>query len=479
MVRTRIAPSPTGEYHVGHIRTCLYNYALAKKNGGSFILRIEDTDRERLVEGAIERIISVIEDYGLSYDEGPKKNGDFGPYVQSERLDIYKKYAQELIEKGDAYYCFCTKERLESLRDTQRKEGMSVTKYDKHCSYLSKEEVEKKLIENTPYVIRLKVPENEILEYTDLVFGKISVNSNDIDDQILIKSDGFPTYHFAVVVDDHLMQVSHILRGNDWIPSTPKHILLYRAFGWEMPQTAHLPNLKELGTTKKLSKRYGPVSARDFLDKGYLPEALLNFLMFLGWNPGGEKEIYSLDEFINEFSIEKVHKTDLVAFDRKKLDWYNAYYINNMSVENLYDKLIKFDKFFSDLEKEKFLKILTIIKDRVKVLSDVKNLIFYFYNDPVNIEEIKKISLEESKKSYTETKEIIQKIVETLSKIQNWKKEDIDSYLHNLMQNLQIKPREFFMPIRIIVSGVSATPPLSDVLEILGKETVVSRLSSF
>lgn len=479
MIRTRIAPSPTGEYHVGHIRTCLYNFALAKKDGGRFVLRIEDTDRERYVEGSVERIIKVIKDYGLDYDEGPEKDGDFGPYIQSERLEIYKKYAIELVEKGNAYYCFCTKERLDKIREEQKSRGCSTTKYDKHCCSLAKEEIEKNLKENIPFVIRLKIPENQILEYTDLVFGKISINSNDLDDQILIKSDGFPTYHFAVVVDDHLMNITHILRGNDWIPSTPKHILLYRAFGWEMPTTLHLPNLKELGSTKKLSKRFGPVSARDFLDIGYLPEAILNFLMFLGWNPGTEKEIYSLEEFIKDFSIEKIHKTDLVAFDRKKLDWYNSYYINKMNLDDFYTRLCKFDKSYEEYEKAKLIKILKIVKDRVHILSETKNLITYFYKSPTNIDEIKTLSLAESKKSYEETKVVISKIIEELFKIEDWKKEKIDEVLHLLMADLGIKPREFFMPIRISISGVLATPPLSDVLEILGKEEVLNRLKMF
>jgi glutamyl-tRNA synthetase len=315
-VRTRMAPSPTGEYHIGHIRTLLYNWAFAKKNNGKFIVRIEDTDRERYVEGAVERILNVISDYGFDWDEGPKVEGECGPYIQSERLDIYKSYAQTLLDKGFAYYCFCSEERLTKMRDEQKSRGVVSTKYDGLCLKLGKEEVGKKLKDNMSHVIRMKVPRNKAVNFKDLILGDLSFPTNDIDDQVLIKSDGFPTYHFAVVVDDHLMKITHVMRGNDWVPSTPKHVLLYQAFGWELPYFAHIPNIKELGAGKKLSKRYGAVSAREFLDDGYLPEALLNFLMFLGWNPGTNKEFYSLEEFIKDFSIDKIHKTDLVSFDK-------------------------------------------------------------------------------------------------------------------------------------------------------------------
>src|SRR3990172_924239 len=304
-VRTRMAPSPTGEYHIGHIRTLLYNYAFAKKEKGDFILRIEDTDRERYVEGASERILDVIESYGLGWDEGPRVGGPHEPYFQS----------QILLDRGAAYYCFCTQERLEKMREEQKAQGVVSTKYDRLCLKLDESEIGRNLKEKLPHVIRMKVPDNKEVAFNDLVDGDISFPSYDIDDQVLIKSDGFPTYHFAVVVDDHLMEISHVMRGNDWISSTPKHVLLYQAFGWGMPYFAHIPNLKEMGAGRKLSKRFGAVAAQEFLNEGYLPEAVLNFLMFLGWNPGTEKEFYNLEEFIIDFSIDKIHKTDLVAFD--------------------------------------------------------------------------------------------------------------------------------------------------------------------
>ncbi len=276
-VRTRMAPSPTGEYHIGHIRTVLFNYAFAKAFKGKFIIRIEDTDRERFVEGAVDRILDVIKDYGLGWDEGPRIGGEFAPYVQSERLDLYKKYAIQLVNSGHAYYCFCTPERLDVLRKEQQEQKMPVTKYDKHCSHLSKDEISTRLTKGEQYVIRLKVPENTQIDFHDEVLGDLSINSNDIDDTVLLKSDGYPTYHLAVVIDDHLMHISHVMRGIDWLPSTPKHVLLYRAFGWESPKLIHLPNLKEKGDNKKLSKRFGSVFAISFLEEGYLPEALINF----------------------------------------------------------------------------------------------------------------------------------------------------------------------------------------------------------
>jgi glutamyl-tRNA synthetase len=329
-IRTRLAPSPTGEIHVGSMRTLLYDYALAKQSGGELVLRIEDTDQERYVEGAVERMLKVIKDYGLSWDEGPEVGGPDEPYFQSQRLDIYKKYALELVEKGSAYYCFCSEERLEKLREEQRAQKSPVTKYDRYCLTLTKEEIEKNLKDGVPYVIRLKVPNDREIEVEDLVLGKLKFPSNDIDDQVLMKSDGFPTYHLGVVVDDHLMKITHILRGREWLPSTPKHVLLFEAFGWTPPKFVHLPLLREVDSTKKLSKRTGSVGALDFLQEGYLPEALLNFMMFLGWNPGTEKEIYSLDEFVKDFSIEKIQTSEMAAFDRQKLLWINGMYIRNM-----------------------------------------------------------------------------------------------------------------------------------------------------
>ncbi|NMB91373.1 glutamate--tRNA ligase [candidate division WWE3 bacterium] len=479
-IRTRLAPSPTGEIHVGTMRTLLYDYALAKQTSGELILRIEDTDRERYVEGAEERALKVIEDYGLSWDEGPKVGGPQEPYFQSQRLDIYKKYAIELVEKGFAYYCFCTQERLEKLREEQRKEKLAVTKYDKHCLSLTKEEVEKNLKEGIPYVIRLKVPSNEEIEVEDLVLGKLTFPSNDIDDQVLMKSDGFPTYHLAVVVDDHLMNITHILRGREWLPSTPKHVLLYKAFGWRPPKFVHLPLLREVNSTKKLSKRTGSVNAADFLKDGYLPEALLNFMMFLGWNPGTEKEIYSLEEFVKDFSIGKIQTSEMAAFDRQKLLWFNGMYIRNMSTEELWNKVVlwheryleKMD--FGKYKKEFSLKVLDLVKERMKTLAEFNDLTSYFYFKPF----VDKSKFIEFSVSLDKAKEIIKNYLDLYRNIpsEEWTKDNLDKLSHEYLSKYNYKPKEAFMTLRYATCGVSFTPPLFDVFNLIGKEETTSRL---
>jgi len=458
-IRVRMAPSPTGEYHIGHIRTVLYNLAFARQNNGKFIIRIEDTDRVRYVEGAVDRILDVIEDYGFSWDEGPRMGGEYGPYIQSERLSLYKKYAQKLIEKKAAYYCFCTQDRLEKIREEQKKRGIIAAKYDKHCLALSYEEIDKKLKENISFVIRLNVPSNKEISFDDVVFGKITVNSNDIDDQVLLKSDGFPTYHLAVVIDDNLMEITHVMRGNDWIPSTPKHILLYQAFDWKIPTYIHLPNLKELGQSKKLSKRYGPVSAREFLDDGYLPEAINNFLMLLGWNSGTHKEIYTLGEFINDFDIHKIHKTDLVSFDRQKLLWINGIYIQNMQNEKLKEILKKYyksdDGVIEVLESQKEKEILDLAKSRMKTLKEFRNLV---------IPTIAELSNEE--------KEIAKSLISEFEKINEWNKENILTVMREFIKSKKIKGSLLYK----ILTGREHGLPLPEMLEIIGKAKTIERI---
>ena len=383
-IRTRMAPSPTGEYHIGGMRTFLYNYAFAKQSNGQMVLRIEDTDSAREVEGAVDRLMDVIHAYGLNWDEGPDLGGPHNPYIQSARLDIYKEYAYKLLGTGHAYYCFCSKDRLTELRSLQESQG-KVTRYDKHCLNLTKEEIEKKLSENEAYVIRLNVPKNKDIIWQDLIVGEVKIKSDEIDDQVLMKSDGYPTYHLAVVVDDYLMKITHVMRGNEWLPSTPKQLLLFEYFGWQAPYFGHLPNLKEVGANKKLSKRYGDVHANAFLEKGYLPEALLNFLMFLGWNPGTENEIYSLDEFVKDFDLSKVHKSDLVAFDREKLLWYNGIYIRSLDDDTLLNKILTWynsydaQSFVVSADRARLLQLLPLVKDRMKVLPDFGALIGYFF----------------------------------------------------------------------------------------------------
>ncbi len=480
VVRTRMAPSPTGEYHIGHIRTVLYNYALAKKNQGQFIIRIEDTDQERLVPGAVQRILNIIRQYGFDWDEGPDKEGKFGPYVQSERLDIYQDYVQKLIDGGFAYRCFCTKDDLEQMRAEQREKGLAKTMYDGRCRKLSENEVQKNIKQGKSFVVRLKVPADGTVKFSDVVYGELEFDTNEIDDTVLLKSDGYPTYHLAVVVDDHLMEITHILRGNDWLPSTPKHILLYSAFGWKPPVYVHLPNLKEQGENKKLSKRFGSVYAEEFLKEGYLVEALLNFLMFLGWNPGGDKEIYSLDEFIEDFSLERIHKTDLVAFDREKLLWLNGYYIRNMDNDKLFEEVVAWAKkydvklpdgsFTADYKEE----VIGLIKERMKKLSEYSALVHYFYTDPT----LNKKLLSKYAKSPARTAEILQGFYETFSVLpeDEWRVENIEGAAHDFVEKNGFKNKEAFMTLRIAVTGEEATPPIFDILKVLGKERSLERI---
>jgi len=465
-VRTRIAPSPTGEFHIGGMRTLLYNWALAKKNNGQFVIRIEDTDRTRFVEGAMERFLQVVGDYGLSWDEGPEIGGPHAPYVQSERLDIYKKHAQKLVEDGKAYYCFCTSERLEKVRSAQRAKKIASPKYDRHCLSLSPEEIEEKLKNQKPYVIRLKVPDNQDISWEDGVLGKVRFNSKELDDQILLKSDGFPTYHLAVVVDDHEMEITHIMRGNEWLPSTPKHLLLYQAFGWDAPVIAHLPNLKELGGTKKLSKRFGPVAALGFLQEGYLPEAILNYLMFLGWNPGGEKEIYSLDEFAASFSLEKVHKTDLVSFDRDKLIWMNSQYIQSLDQDELARRIDEFydHKYDLDLVRQ----IVPLINTRIKLLREFSEIAKFFFETP---------KVGESDFKTEDYRKHLVSAYKALESIDNWDLEDINSGLMATIEKEGFKVGKFFMDLRLAITGTKVTPPINESLVVLGKKETLARLS--
>jgi len=479
MVKTRIAPSPTGDFHIGQMRTVLYDYAYAKKMGGVFLLRIEDTDRIRYVPGAEDRIMDTIMDFGLPWDEGVRVGGEHGPYTQSQRLDIYKKYALELVEKGFAYYCFCSKERIDALRKVQQDAHLPTTKYDKHCLTLSEEQIKKNLAEGMPYVIRLNVPKDQVIKFRDEILGDLEFPSNDLDDQVLLKSDGFPTYHLAVVVDDYLMKVTHILRGVDWLPSTPKHVLLYKAFGWDLPIFAHLPNLKEVDERKKMSKRHGSAFAYEFLKEGYLPEALVNFLMFLGWNPGGDKEIYSLAEFTAEFSLERVQKTDLVSFDRDKLLWMNGHYIRQLSDADLYDKISAWaKKWYVDLcvgnsDRDYIIKVLSLIKDRMKVLADFTELSRYFFAIPkVDIPMLSSYARDNWLKILSGFSKIFAGV-----DIKDWNKETLEKIAHNFIEEEKYINKEAFMTLRVAVTGSQATPPLFDVLELLGKDIVMDRIN--
>lgn len=468
-VRTRMAPSPTGEYHVGHLATLLKNYAFAKGKNGKFVLRVEDTDQNRKVEGAVTRILNVIKAYGLSWDEGPDVGGPYGPYIQSQRLQIYQKKAQELVEKGKAYYCFCSKERLEKIRDEQRKNKIP-PKYDGHCKNLSQKEIEQNLQAGKPYVIRLKVPKDKEIVYQDLIRGEIKVNSNILDDQVLLKSDGFPTYHLAVVVDDTLMKISHIMRGEEWLSSTPKHILLYEAFDLTPPIYAHVPVFLNPDGKGKMSKRKGTVSALSFLEKGYLPEAMLNFFMILGWARADEREVMTLDEYIKEFNPKDISAKSVV-FDLKKLDWLNGVYIRKLSLQSLKSKLEKFIP--TDFPQNKFDSILNLVRERLVVLSDFEELTQFFYRDFEIDESLKKLIL---KKANSElVKNQLEKTIKSLNSQNEFKLEFIEKVIRQLCQDENYKKSQYFMMLRLAVTGKKATPPLFETMEVLGKEKVLAR----
>ncbi len=482
-VVTRFAPSPTGYLHIGSLRTVLYNYLYTKKRDGKFMLRIEDTDRSRYVEGSIENLLQVLASVWLIPDEWPNNPWDNGPYLQSERLEIYQKYIQELLDKDMAYYCFCTPERLEELRAEQT--GLWIpTKYDKKCRYLEPSEVEKRLAAGDSYTIRLKVPENQKVTFHDTIRGDIEVDTKDIDDQVLIKSDGFPTYHFAVVVDDYLMGVTDIIRGDEWIPSTPKHVLLYDAFWWKKPNFSHVPPLV-WENKKKLSKRTGDVSVETFLEKWYIPEALLNYIALLGWNPKTTQEIFSIPELIEAFNITDVHRAGAV-FDTERLDWFNGKYINNYESETLYNKLLtylkRYDPIFAEqvesYPKEYNLKILDEVKTRMKKLSDYKLLTSFLYNDATELKEdmfmnekMKISSLDDVKKSLEFALDVIAQWSIDFNSPESIKESFISSIKQAEMKNGQV-----LWPVRVALSMEQFSPGALELIYILGREKSIERI---
>lgn len=464
-----MAPSPTGEMHVGGMAMLLKNYAWAKRHKGQFVLRIEDTDKEREVAGSITDILQVIRDYGLDWDEGPDKGGPYAPYTQSERLEIYSQKAKELVEVGKAYYCFCSKERLEKIREERRAAHLP-PKYDKHCRNLSAEEVASKLKAGEPNVIRLKVPENYTVKFQDLLRGEIAIETTEIDDQVLLKSDGFPTYHLGVVVDDHLMKISHILRGEEWISSAPKHVLLYEAFGWEKPVFAHIPVFLNPDGKGKMSKRKGTVSARSFLDRGYLPEAMLNFFMILGWSKADQEEMMTLEEYIKEFDPKDV-SVKSVVFDLQKLDWLNGVYIRQLPLPELKERLIKFLP--KDFPQQKMDEILPLVFERLVTLADIEDLTSFFYRpvtaDPEEL--LKKADGTAVTKQLTET-------IAALQALSEWSTPQLETTLRGLQEKHDWHKGQYFMMLRLSATGRKATPPLFETLAVLGQNETVLRFQA-
>lgn len=466
MIRVRIAPSPTGEnIHIGNLFTAYFNYIFAKKNNGKFIVRIEDTDRTRYVEGAEKRILKSLEDFGIIPDESPTIGGEYGPYRQSDRLPIYKKYAEELVEKGYAYYCFCSKERLDEVRKNCQA-NKQIPKYDKHCLHnVSIDEAKKRIENGEKYVIRLNVPENKDVIFNDLIRGEIKINTKEIDDQVLLKSDGYPTYHLGVVVDDSLMKISHIIRAEEWISSTPKHILLYEYLGFEKPIFCHLSILRN-SDKSKLSKRKNPVWANWFLEQGFYPEAILNYLSLMSWSHPDGKEIFDKDEFIKVFNLEDL-KAVGPAFDMVKLEWMNGEYIRKYDSLKIKNDILNYYK-DKKLDSELVEKTVLLIQTRIKKISDYYPLCSFFFED-INSYEV----------DLKDRKVVLQNVKTKLEKISDWNLQNIGDILMEVCKESGLKTGDFFGILRVVITGKKISPPLNESIEILGKNKTLERFDKF
>ncbi len=469
-VRVRFAPSPTGYLHIGGLRTALYNFLFAKHNDGKFILRIEDTDQSRKVEGAVDNLIETLKWAGVVYDEGPDRDGGFGPYIQSQRLDLYHQYAKKLISSDKAYYCFCTSERLDEVRKKQMALKQSPS-YDRHCRDLSPAETEKRAAAGERHVVRMKIPLDGEMTFEDVIRGNVTIAHKILDDQVLIKSDGYPTYHLAVVVDDHLMGITHIIRGEEWLSSVPKHILLYRYFGWEIPVYVHLPLLLNPDKSK-LSKRQGDVAVEDYRAKGYLKEAIINFIAFLGWNPGDEREVFFMDQLIKEFSLERVSKSGAV-FNVEKLNWLNQQHIklkSNEDLAQLIDPHLKL-KGWTNIDEQYLFKVIGLMKERLIFPQDLADSSAYFFQDPESFDEAG------FKKNWEpESCERLKLFAGRIEALHEYSHASIESELRQLSEELNIKPSKLIHPVRLALSGKTIGPGLFEMMEILGKATVVRRL---
>ena len=472
-VRTRFAPSPTGYMHVGNLRTALYAFLKAKSCGGTFILRIEDTDQERYVEGAVDIIYKTLRETGLVWDEGPDIGGDYGPYIQSERMGMFKSYAEQLVKEGKAYYCFCDKERLEEMRAIQKASGQA-PHYDGHCRNLSKEEIDEKLKAGVPYVIRQKMPQEGTTSFEDVVFGHIEVENFTLDDQILIKTDGMPTYNFANVVDDHLMGITHVIRGSEYLSSTPKYNLLYQAFGWDLPVYIHCPPVMK-DATNKLSKRNGDASFEDLVAKGYLKEAVLNYILLLGWSPKGEKEIFSLKEMIEAFDEHGISKSPAI-FDIQKLKAINAEYIRAMSPETFAETAKPYVDSVVHTECDRGL-LYELLQKRTEILSDIPEQVDFIdklpeYDCELYTHKKMKTNPEIAKESLGAVLPVLREIPES-----EWTQENIHEKLFALIEKLGVKNGIILWPLRVAVSGKAFTPGGGiELSRVLGKQRTIERI---
>jgi len=466
-VRTRFAPSPTGFIHVGNLYSAYLSYAYARANKGSFLLRIEDTDQSRQVEGAVETIYQMMNWFGINFDEGPRESGSFGPYVQSKRLDLYRRCAQQLVDQDKAYYCFCSSDRLEKVRERMKKGGKPPM-YDRHCREIPKEEAKERIEKGEEAVIRMKIPDDQEIIVNDLVRGNIKFDSNLIDDQILLKSDGFPTYHLAVVVDDHLMKISHVVRGEDWLPSFPKHKLLYQYFGWEMPQFFHNPLFRNPDGSK-MGKRQGDTSVSWYHDEGFLPEALKNYMSLIGWSHPEEKEIFSEKEFLKYFDLKDVQPVAPV-FDIEKLEWMNGVYIRRKSDSDLVKDL---RPFLTKMSNDQIKQAVPLIKDRIKRLSEVKDMLEFVWTYPeYSLDLLTPKDL---------TKDIAVNMLEMVGEVIKNRGVDKTKALQNefmtLIKDNSWNTGNFFMVLRVAVCAKKVTPPILPALKLIGQEETLRRLN--
>lgn len=472
-IRTRFAPSPTGYMHVGNLRTALYAYLIAKHEDGDFILRIEDTDQERLVEGAVDIIYNTLKLTGLNHDEGPDVGGEVGPYVQSERKAIYLEYAKKLVEKGEAYYCFCTKDRLDMLKENAEALKRPF-KYDKHCLHLTKEEIEGNIAKGLPYVIRQNNPTTGSTAFDDVIYGKITVDNSELEDMILIKSDGLPTYNFANVVDDHLMGITHVVRGNEYLSSSPKYNRLYEAFGWDVPVYVHCPPIMK-DTHHKLSKRNGDASFEDLMKKGYLKDAVLNYIALLGWNPGTNEEIFNLEELTKEFNFRDISKSPAI-FDDAKLKWMNGEYIRKLSLDEFHELAVP--EYKKVLKKDFDLKFISeLLHTRCELLSDLAEQIDFLeelpeYSTDLYVHKKMKSTVESSLENLEKVLPLLEEINEA-----DWNKDYIHEKVFELIKSLEIKNGQMLWPIRTALSGKSFTPGGAfEIAILIGKEESIARI---
>ena len=473
-VRTRFAPSPTGYMHLGNLRTALYTYLFARRNGGKFILRIEDTDQEREVEGAVDLIYKSLAVAGLSHDEGPDVGGPCGPYVQSERKDMYLPYAKQLVESGHAYYCFCTKERLDEARAEAEKKGETF-KYDKHCLNLSKEEIQAKLDAGEPYVIRQNIPTTGKAGFDDVIYGHVEVDCDTLDDNILIKADGLPTYNFANVIDDHLMGITHVMRGNEYLSSAPKYNLLYEAFGWQPPVYVHLTPVMA-NAQRKLSKRKGDPSFEDLLNQGYLTEAIINYLVLLGWSPRGEREFYTLKELEEVFDLEGLSKSPSI-FDTVKLNWFNAEYIRKLSPEEYLEKATPWLEKVLDPERFDFKRLGELLQSRTEVFNQLPEMVGFLKEMPQFGEEL--YTNKKQKTNPEIAKTALTFVRPVLEGIEDWTEENIHDRVMEAIPQTGMKNGQVLWPLRIAISGQMSTPGGAfEIAYLLGKQETLNRLTA-